>query len=136
MSHSPRQPDDSWENDAVWKLLDQAPPPAASPRFVADTMRAARLSGPPSLPWWARLLQPIPLAAGLTAAAACVSLLIMLPDRHAAPVISATNGQSTVDSQSSQLAVIQEIADVELLNSAADQLDDFSDLELASLIGF
>ena len=35
--------DDSWENDAVWKLLDQAPPAIAGPRFVTNTVRAARL---------------------------------------------------------------------------------------------
>ena len=137
MKQPRHQPDDSWEHDAVWKLLDQAPPPAASRRFVADTLRAARLAGQPSASWWTRQLRPLPLASGLAAAAACIALLLMLPDRQAVPVVAgSSNSQSAEEIQASQFADIQEIADAELLNSAADQLDDFSDLELVSLIGF
>ncbi|MEO8614781.1 MAG: hypothetical protein ABI600_06540, partial [Luteolibacter sp.] len=66
MNRNITPPDDSWESDAVWKLLDQAAPHTASPRFTDDTVRAARLAGEVK-PWWSRLLSPVPLA-GLAAA--------------------------------------------------------------------
>ena len=46
MNRKPLQTDESWENDAVWKLLDQAPTAAPGPRFVDDTLRAAWGLGP------------------------------------------------------------------------------------------
>jgi hypothetical protein len=47
-------PEDSWESDAVWKLLDQSPMKTAGARFAEDTVRAARLA-PVIKPWWSRL---------------------------------------------------------------------------------
>ncbi|MCU0753083.1 MAG: hypothetical protein MUC40_08705 [Akkermansiaceae bacterium] len=71
MNRTPLQHDDSWENDPVWKLLDQSPPATAGPRFADDAVRAARLAGQGS-PWWSRVLAPLPLAGLAAAAAACV----------------------------------------------------------------
>ncbi len=100
------QPDDSWEHDA----------------------------GQTRQPWWDRLLRPAPLSAGLAAAAAAIALVALLPERPAAPATATT--PPAAESQASRFAALQEIADAELLSSAADQPDAFSDLELASLIGF
>lgn len=125
--HTP-PPDDSWESDAVWKLLDQVPPRVASCRFADDTARAARLF-PEAKPWWSRLLSPAPLT-GLAAAAALTLAVIPLIGPK-----SPSSGQAAMP-DSPQAVAIQDIAETETLIAAADQLDDFSDNELVSLIGF
>lgn len=129
MNRQPHPSDESWENDAVWKLLDQAPAATASPRFADDTVRAARLAGQPA-PWWKRLLAPAPLAGLAAATAACVIAVISL--RNDTP--ASNNPIAAVDSNA--FAEIQEIAETETLLCAVDQLDDFSDGELVTLIGF
>jgi hypothetical protein len=129
MNRQPHQSDESWENDAVWKLLDQAPPVTASPRFADDAVRAARLTGQPSA-WWKRLLTPAPLA-GLAAATAAVVLAVF-----SLPNTAPHSGFKTASADPAGFAEIQEIAETEALISAVDQLDDFSDVELVSLIGF
>ncbi len=129
MNRKPLQPDDSWENDAVWKLLDHATSASAGPRFVDDTVRAARLAGQTS-PWWKLLFTPAPLA-GLAAAAAALvfSVVGLLGPGH-------RSGSQNAMIDSRQAAEIQEIAESETLIAAVDQLDDFSDTELVNLIGF
>ena len=128
MNRNSPPPDDSWESDAVWQLLDQVPPRTAGARFTDDTVRAARLSI--ASPWWKRLLSPAPLA-GLAAATAAFAFA----------VLSLTGPNSGTQSQiavldSPQAIAIQEFAETETLIAAVDQLDDFSDKELVSLIGF
>lgn len=129
MQRNSPPPDDSWENDAVWKLLDQVPPQAAGAWFADNTVRAAKLAEA-AKPWWARLLSPAPLAglAAATAALAFSAVTLLGPSR--APIIE------TSEVTSSQAADIQEIAETETLIAAADHLEDFSDTELVSLIGF
>lgn len=129
MNRTPQRPDESWENDAVWKLLDQAPPAAAGPRFVDDTVRAARLLGQ-ARPWWRNLFSPLPLAglAGATAA------LVFTTHSLFSPAAAPTGSFASTDSV--QAAHIQEVAEAETLIAAADHLDDFSDTELVTLIGF
>jgi hypothetical protein len=125
MNNRPHFSDDSWENDAVWKLLDESPPATAGPRFVDDTVRAARLAGQEA-PWWSRILSPAPLAGLAAAAAACVIAVISLQNDTPAGNDPAANA----------FAEIQEIAETEALLSAVENLDHFSDFELVSLIGF
>ena len=129
MNRKPSQTDESWETDAVWKLLDQAPPATAGPRFVDNTMRAARLANQ-RRSWWKLLLSPVPLA-GLAAASAAIviSVVSLLP--HAPQPVTQS---AQVDAK--QAAAIQDIAQTETLIAAADHLDDFSDTELVSRIGF
>ncbi|MEI6819432.1 MAG: hypothetical protein WCL19_07495 [Verrucomicrobiota bacterium] len=124
MNRNAQASDNSWETDAVWQLLDQAPPATAGPRFVDDTVRAMRLAVDEK-PWWKRLFSPAPLA-GLAAATAGLAFAI----------VSLTGPTSTATQESSQEIAIQEIAETETLIAAVDQLDDFSDTELATLIGF
>ena len=135
MNRKPTENDASLENDSVWKLLDLVPPPSAGARFVDDTVRAARLAGQPA-PWWKRLTRPAPLA-GLTSAAALIAFgllaLSRLPESPEAPVTHASFGHF-LDSE--RAAEFQDIAETETLIAAADHLDDFSDTELVSLIGF
>jgi hypothetical protein len=127
MNHKPHQTDESWDADAVWKLLDQAPPATAGARFADDTVRAARLSGQSS-PWWKQLFSPLPLAGLAGATAAIVFTLLSLPSGE-------TNRSITV-ADSKRAAEIQDIAETETLIAAVDHLEDFSDTELVTLIGF
>lgn len=131
MNHPPIPPDDSWESDAVWQLLDQAPPAVPSPRFVEDTVRAVRLMADIK-PWWQRLLVPLPLA---TMTAATVALVFA-----STFIFRLGSGEITPPQlaalDSPQAIVIQDIAETETLLAAVDQLDDFSDHDLVGLIGF
>ena len=122
--------DDSWENDAVWKLLDQSPPAIAGPRFVTNTVRAARLVAQTE-PWWKRCFSPRPLAGFATAAATAAVVFAVLSWVGPSP----QSGTETAMLDSQQAVKIQDIAETETLITAVDQLDDFSDTELVSLIG-
>lgn len=124
MNRNAQAPDNSWETDAAWQLLDQAPPATAGPRFVDDTVRAMRLAADEK-PWWKRLFSPAPLA-GLAAATAGLAFAI----------VSLTGPTPIASQESSEAIAIQEIAETETLIAAVDQLDDYSDAELATLIGF
>ena len=126
MNREPIKTDDSWESDAVWKLLDQAPPQKAGARFVDDTLRAARLAADVK-PWWSRFFSPVPLAGIAGATAALVFALV-------GPTQETTRPLAAADSQ--QAFAIQQIAETETLIAAADHLENFSDNELVSLIGF
>ena len=129
MNHNPLPPDDSWETDTVWRLLDQSPMKTASPRFAADTVRLARLAVDDA-PWWSRLFAPAPIAglAGVTAAFSFAAFFWLGPLSESQTPLAAL--------QSAQAVAIQEIAETETLIAAVDHLDDFSDKELISLIGF
>jgi hypothetical protein len=121
--------DESWESDAVWQLLDQAPAPKAGHQFVNDTLRAIRLADEKK-PWWSRFrshTRIVGLAATTAAMALALLNLLEISNHH--------ESQSNT-ANPSQTATIQEIAETETLIAAADHLDDFSDTELVSLIGF
>lgn len=129
MNRNSSPPDDSWESDAVWQLLDQAPPKSAGARFADDTVRAARLTEK-TKPWWSRLLSPAPLS-GVAAATAALTFAVIS--------LVGTNTPSSLQIaglDSPHAVAIQDIAETETLIAAVDQLDDFSDNELVSLIGF
>jgi len=129
MNRNPLPPDDSWESDAVWKLLDQAPRRVAGSRFADDTVRAARLAGP-GRRWWQRFCAPIPLA-GLVSATAALAIAVLSlnpPPTRTTDAIAANSDEA--------FAGIQELAEAEVLKAAVDNLDDFTDTELVCLIGF
>ncbi|MEI6605516.1 MAG: hypothetical protein WCP35_09415 [Verrucomicrobiota bacterium] len=129
MNYKPLPPDDSWESDAVWELLDKAPPRSPAPNFADNTVRAARLAS--STPnWWRRLFAPAPLAGlAATAAALVIAVLTLIP----APIHPASPSSATSDEA---FAGIQELAETEVLCAAVDNLDNFTDTELVCLIGF
>ena len=126
MNREPIKTDDSWESDAVWKLLDQAPPQKAGARFVDDTLRAARLAADVK-PWWSRFFSPVPLA-GIAGATAALVFTFVGPSQETTRTLAAAD--------SKQAFAIQQIAETETLIAAADHLENFSDNELVSLIGF
>lgn len=130
MNSSCPPPQESWESDAVWDLLEKAPPVTASHRFTDEVVRSARTdAGMKS--WWHRIFSPAPLIgiATVTAAVALAVVSLVQPETHAAPHIA-------VNLNSPQAVAIQDIAETEALIAAADRLDDYSDNELVSLIGF
>ncbi len=102
--------------------------PAGS-RFAENTVRAARLTGQPRT-WWQRLCTPIPLA-GLSAAAAVIAVagiaIQHLPTHTLSPLVAISDDA---------FAGVQELAETEALSAAVDNLDNFTDTELVSLIGF
>lgn len=59
--------DDFSENDALWKVLGEAPPAKASPYFVRKVLRDVRLQrqAPSRLQVWFRWLVPVGAAAAL-----------------------------------------------------------------------
>lgn len=129
MNRTPSPSDDLWESDAVWKLLDQAPARSAGPAFASDVVRAAKLMEMPT-PWWSKIFSPFGIA-GLATASVAAAVAIM----SFASMVPATDSRvASLDSP--EAAAIQEIAETEALLAAADQLDELSDTELVSLIGF
>ncbi len=126
MNRKPHTNNESWEDDAVWKLLDQAPAATAAPSFADDVVRAAKLSGKAE-PWWKRIFSPVPLA-GFAAATAALAFVFLNPSRQDDRYLSLVNSEQATE--------IQEIVETETLIAAVDHLDDFSETELASLIGF
>ena len=123
--------DDSWEHDPVWQLLDQAPRTTASGRFAGDTVRAARLSGMPA-PWWNRMLRPLPIAS-LSAATAAVAIAIATWNHRLPQPGTAVASLAITDPNAEEIA---DIAATEALIAAVDHMEDFSDTELVSLLGF
>lgn len=121
--------DDSWESDAVWKLLDQVKPPAASPRFVQDTVRAAKLMTDEE-PLWKRWFVPASVG-GLLAVSAAITIAVIQFDTASVSIPEVAEHVPV----SETFAAIQDAAETEALLGAADHLDDFSDNELVSLIG-
>jgi hypothetical protein len=129
MNRNSPPPDNSWESDAVWRLLDQSPTKTAGARFADDTVRAARLAAEIK-PWWGRWFSPAPLAGlvGATAALAFAVVSLVGPSPESVAPVAVLTSEHAV--------AIQDIAETETLIAAVDQLDDFSDNELVSLIGF
>lgn len=120
-----RHDDNDLDKDPVWALLDRAPLRTASPRFADDVVRAAKLMAPEK-PWWLRL--PALGLGSLAAAAAALTLLLHSPQATTPPP-SGTVAQATI-------AELQETADEEALAFASEHIDQLSDPELVSLVGF
>lgn len=124
--------EDSLESDAVWKLLDEASPVVASPRFADSVMRAVRLEAT-AAPWWKRFALPLSLG-GLTAATAAIALTahaLFFVAPSVSPEIGHVPRQPDVSFEG-----VQEAADSEALVAAADHLDKYTDTELVSMIEF
>jgi len=131
MNRAPLSEDDSWESDTVWKLLDEALPVAAGPRFADKVMRAVKLDEAPA-PWWKRFALPISLG-GLTAATVAVALAVHIT---MAPVPSSNHSAVVNKPTAESFDAVQDITDSEALVTAADHLDRYSDTELVSLITY
>ncbi|WAC19757.1 hypothetical protein OVA24_21305 [Luteolibacter sp. SL250] len=136
MNHSTPPPDDSWESDAVWNLLDKAEPLKAGDSFVDDLVRMARQELAPE-PWWKRLFAPAPIG-GFAVAAAAVAIGILFLSQPSSGPVPGDSPLATVETpvQADPYDDLQDLAETEALLAAADHLDAFSDQELGDLIGF
>jgi len=132
MNRPPLPSDDSWESDAIWKLLDQAAPPVPSRGFVNDTVRSARFMEQDE-PFWKKWFLPASIGGLAMAATAVVAFVLTIsPSPHAPALQTAAAEVKSAENY----AALQDEAETETLIVAADHLDDFSDTELVSLIGF
>lgn len=122
------QPEEVWESDSVWTLLDSAAAPKASARFAENTLRAARKCTQNTAWWksWKYLFDPTPMV-GLGAAATLAALaFVFFPNTETAPLPrEALVGHET-----------EEIAEIENLIASIEQVDELSDSELIALIGY
>ncbi len=123
------KPDKEWhEDDATWKLLGRAVPKQADGRFVDDVVRSVRLL-PEADPFWPRVLRFSPLAA----VAACMVVVAawFLQNEPTGEMAGVK-----VLEQEAQWEQIEDVAEAELLAAAAEHLDQFSDQELLTMVGF
>jgi hypothetical protein len=120
------------EKDPVWELLRESAAHRPGPNFAANVARAARLEGQ-AKPWWSRILIPASIGGALAAAAAMVALVMSLPTGT-----PAGNGPGTVynEGTGSSFADLQDNLETEVFLAASEQLGDYSDEELVSMIGF
>ena len=123
--------ENDWDaEDATWKLLGSAASRPASGRFADDTLRAVKLLPESKSPW-----PKLRFFAPWAGAAACAVLAAVMffpgsPDEisRPSPVVKVSVEEKWVE--------IAEVADIEMLSAAADDLDSFSDQELVALVGF
>lgn len=141
MPEKHQQNRDTFDYDPVWKLLDQASSRNAGARFADDVVRLARLDADRPQPWWMRWMAPVPVAsfAGV-AAAVTLGFLALRPATdapHVDPSVAATpDAAAPVASTEERVAHLQEVLETEMLFAAVENLDEFSDAELVTLIGF
>jgi hypothetical protein len=135
MNRYASESDEDLENDMVWQLLDQAPPMSASQRFADNVVRAARLDVPKKS-WWQRLCMPVPMA-GLAAATAAMAILFAFTFAMV-PTVDLTMdiGNDSLLVNTVKIGALQNAAETETMLAVADNLDYFSDAELAKAVGF
>lgn len=120
---------DEWcESDKTWQLLGKAAPKQASARFADDAVRAVRLL-PEAEPVWPRILK----FSRWSLVAACVILAVSI---FSDPVENVPSKGSSVADSEAQWEQIEDVAQAELLAAAAEHLDEFSDQDLVTMIGF
>lgn len=116
------------EGDETWQLLGKAAPKQASGRFADDVVRAVRLL-PEADPVWPRILK----FSRWSLAAACVVLAVSI---FTDPLATHPAKPPTVVDNEAQWEQIEDVAQAELLAAAAEHLDEFSDQDLITMIGF
>ena len=115
--------------DPVWELLAHSPPPKADPAFASRVVRAARLDQSPR-ERGIGMLAPWALAGLATAVAAA---FLWWPQSKSPEQVTAPPGTEITDEAFEE---IQAVAEEELLLAATEQLADFSNTELITLLGF
>ncbi len=120
---------DEWsEGDETWQLLGKAVPKQASGRFADDVVRAVRLL-PEADPVWPRILK----FSRWSLVAACVVLAVSI---FMDPLETGPVKAPFVADHEAQWEKIEDVAQAELLAAAAEHLDEFSDQDLVTMIGF
>ena len=120
------------ERDPVWELLRESAAHRPGPNFAANVVRAARLEGQ-AKPWWSKILIPASIGGALTAAAAMVAVVVSLQTAST----PSGNGKVLVNEGThASFADLQDNLETEVFLAASEQLGDYSDEELVSMIGF
>ncbi|MCU0797950.1 MAG: hypothetical protein MUF31_18670 [Akkermansiaceae bacterium] len=122
------KPHPDHDQDPVWELLRQSPAHRPGPRFVDDTLRAARLMD--ATPWWKKIALPLALGSLATAATAVVIGLMFLPSSSTSP------SQPGIVTAESPLDDLDELVITEAVHFAAENPGEFTDAELVSLIAY
>ena len=121
---------DEWqEDDATWKLLGQATSKKAGDRFTDEVVRSARLL-PEKESSWSKLFGFAPWV-GVAACAVFASWIFINQ-----PVESQVDIVAKVSNTEEKWGELADVAEAEMLSAAADHLDQFSDQELITMIGF
>jgi hypothetical protein len=115
------------DQDPIWELLRQSPAHRPGPRFVDDTLRAARLAE--STPWWKKIALPLALGSLATAATAIVIGMVFIPSGPAPHQPVTVSTASTLDD-------LDELVITQAVHYAAENPGEFTDVELVSLIAY
>jgi len=115
-------------DDKTWQLLGKAAPKLASARFADDVVRAVRLL-PEADPIWPQILK----FSRWSLVAACVVLAASI---FIDPVKTSPNKGLVVEDHKTQWEQIENAAQAELLAAAVEHMDEFSDQDLITMIGF
>jgi hypothetical protein len=118
------------DQDPIWELLRQSPAHRPGPRFVDDTLRAARLAE--STPWWKKIALPLALGSLATAATAATAVVIGMLFVPSAP----EPGLPVTLSNTSPLDDLDELVITQAVHYAAENPGEFTDVELVSLIAY
>lgn len=120
--------------DPVWDLLRQSPSVVADPAFADRVLRAVRQQEKPQALWDRLFARPVLSysLAGLGAVAAALAVAAVFLVK---PPVDSGIKNSNVPSVDA-FADLDEVASQEMLSAATDHLNEFSDTELVSLIGF
>jgi hypothetical protein len=125
---------DDLTTDHVWDLLRKSPSAVADPSFADRVLRAVRQQEKPQFLWQRLFAPPVRSysLAGLGAVAAVLAVAAVFLVKPPVDSGIANSNVPTIDA----FADLDEVASQEMLSAATDHLNEFSDTELVSLIGF
>ena len=116
------------DQDPLWELLRQSPAHRPGPRFVDDTVRAARLME--STPWWKKIALPLAFGSLATAATAVIVAVLLIPNDGPPQNAPLTAGNPSALDDLDDLVITQAV------HFAAENPGEFTDAELVSLIAY
>jgi len=131
--------EDELTSDPVWDLLRKsastmANPSFANPSFADRVLRAVRQQEKPQT-LLQQLFAPPALSYSLTGLATAAAALALAAVFFVKPHVNSGTAKSKIPSID-EFADLDEVASQEMLSAATDHLNEFSDTELVSLIGF
>jgi hypothetical protein len=143
----PNNNNEHWdENDATWRLLEKAAPKQASGRFADDVVRAVRLLSEADSVWprilkfsrWSLVAACVVLAASIfiDPIKNDSKVVDQVPPTEMGTPVRLSNKVNEIADNDAQWDQIEDVAQAELLVAAADHLDEFSDQDLITMIGF
>lgn len=135
-SNTEKTPEDA-KDDALWDFLEISPRVEASPVFLQNTLRRARLAeNEKPVVWWHRILAPRPLAATGLAVCAAIGLFVTLTDNAKNDGFDLADQNMILDMNNAddELAILQSELSGEFLRTAAENPDLFSDQEVLAFL--